>query len=187
MNREVRTVAARFDGSADGKTLTGYAAVFDSPTEIVEWGFRFTETVRPGAFKRTLAAGGDVLCCFQHDPGRFLGRSSSGTATFSEDDRGLRFAVTLPDTPAGNEVRELVRRGDLNGASFSFSVPSGGDQWSSPTFRELVDVDLYEAGPVLTPAYDSTSVGLRANRPPPATPNDVLRLRLAIAAKRPGR
>lgn len=194
--RETRSVAARIAPSADGKTLTGYAAVWDAPTEISEYGFRFTEVVRRGAFARALAAAGaDVLCAVNHDPlEHLLGRSASGTATFAEDDHGLTFAVSLPDTEAGREARELARRGDLVGASFMFSVPPGGDRWVNPSFRELLDVDLYEAGPVVTPAYAATSLALRARAaaappaappagPPAGTPLDTLRRRLALVLK----
>lgn len=187
--RELRSFCGRLTPSADGNTLGGYAAVFDQPAEIAEWGFRFTEVVKPGAFKRTLAAGGDVLCCLNHNAGALLGRTASGTATFREDAVGLRFEVTLPDTPTGNEVRGLVKRGDLAGASFSFSVPGGGERWPSPNFRELLDIDLYEGGPVVTPAYTTTSLDLRSavgekRRRHPLEELELLRKRLALAMKR---
>lgn len=188
--RELRAHSARMDATADGRTLTGYAAVFESPSEISEWGFRFTEVVKPGAFARTLASGQDVLCCLNHSAMMLLGRSVSKTAKFWEDSVGLRFEVQLPDTPTGNEVRELVKRGDLAGASFSFSVPGGGERWPSPNFRELVDVDLWEAGPVVTPAYSQTSLDIRAGghqgerRRHPLDELAALRQRLNLHAKR---
>ena len=36
----------------DGRTVTGIAAPFDSPTEITEDGRTFTETIQRGAFSR---------------------------------------------------------------------------------------------------------------------------------------
>lgn len=164
MANEFRRAATELRISEDSKQLVGYAAVFDAPAEILEWGFRFTEVVRPGAFARSLASNPDILCTFEHTFAKLLGRTASGTAKFTEDKRGLRFEVTLTENGTGAEVRELVRRGDLRGASFMFSVPSGGDKWTAPTFRELVDVNLIEAGPVVNPAYESTSLGLRSDR-----------------------
>lgn len=146
---------------SEGRNLIGYAAVWDAPTLIREGGRTFTELVRRSAFARSLKAGGDVLCCFNHSPHHLLGRTSSGTLKVTADDTGLRFDVELPDTITGNEVRELASRGDLRGASFAFSVPQGGDKWSGST-RELVDVTLVECGPVVAPAYQATSVGLRS-------------------------
>jgi len=145
----------------DGKRLVGYAAVWNAPTTIREAGRTFVEIVRKGAFSRALRQTPDILCCFNHDMNRLLGRTASGTLTVSEDDHGLKFEVLLPDTDTGNEVRELASRGDLSGASFAFTVRK--DNWADGT-RELQDVDLFECGPVVTPAYEATVVGLRSNR-----------------------
>jgi hypothetical protein len=44
----------------------------------------------------------------------------------------LRVSATLPDTTHGRDARELVKRGDVTGFSFGFSMPArGGDQWNS--------------------------------------------------------
>lgn len=160
--REIRAARVQTRAKLDGRTLTGYAAVWDSPTEITQWGFRFTEVVKRGAFARTLAANADILVTLNHDPHRLLGRTSSGTAKLVEDATGLRFEVTLPEHGDGQIVRELVERGDLAGASFAFTVPDGGERWTGPTYRELVDLNLFEAGPVVEPAYPATSLGLRS-------------------------
>lgn len=154
---ERRSVSSRY--SSEGRKLIGYAAVWDSPTEIREAGRTFTEVVRRSAFTRTLDGSGDVLCCFNHDPAKLLGRTASGTLTVTPDEHGLRFEVELPDTATGNEVRTLVERGDLTGASFTFSVRS--DKWNGST-RELIDVDLFELGPVAMPAYQQTEIALRS-------------------------
>lgn len=182
--RESRSLTTRIEPAEGGKRLAGYAAVWDSPAEISEWGHRFTEVIRKGAFARSLKSGGDVLVTFNHSADQLLGRTSSGTASFTEDGHGLRFEVELPDTETGREVRELARRGDLAGASFSFRVPKGGDRWADDTHRELLDLDLLEAGPVVTPAYAATSLALRRRgaEAPPLVP---LRLRLALLLKRP--
>ncbi len=44
----------------DGRSFSGYAAVFDSPATISERGQTFTETIRAGAFRRTLTDRGRV-------------------------------------------------------------------------------------------------------------------------------
>jgi HK97 family phage prohead protease len=142
--------------------LWGYAAIFDAPTEIREYGRTFTEVVRRGAFQRSLGENKDIICTFNHDVGKLLGRTSSQTLTIKEDKVGLYFEVSLPDTATGNEVKELALRGDLLGASFTFTVPKEGESWASNT-RELKDLDLYELGPVVLPAYKDTKIGMRSN------------------------
>jgi HK97 family phage prohead protease len=144
------------DHEFTGNRLSGYAAVFNSPTDISEHGKRFTEVVRPGAFASSLRSGSDVICCFNHDPNRLLGRLSSGTLSLVEDSRGLRFSVELPDHEQA--IKNLVTRGDLKGASFAFKV--NGEKWEGST-RNLTDVTLIECGPVVQPAYPATSLGMR--------------------------
>lgn len=153
---EKRTISTQYQ-QTDGK-LWGYAAVWDSPTQIREGGKSFTEVIKRSAFGNISR---DVIATYNHDPSKLLGRTSSGTLRLSTDDHGLRFELDLPDTETGREVRALTSRGDLAGASFTFSVRK--DAWPSKTTRELIDVDLIELGPVTMPAYASTTVGLRSS------------------------
>ena len=59
--------------------------------------------------------------------------------------RGLRFEVDLPDTPLGENVREAVERGDIDGASFRFVVGDedvGRRRAHVKTVKELHDVTI---------------------------------------------
>jgi HK97 family phage prohead protease len=93
-----------------------------------------------------------------------LGRTRSGTLKLSEDDRGLRYSIQLPDTQHGNDVLELMKRGDLGGASFGFSVPeNGGETWDGPnrSKRTLHRVSLVEISLVSAfPAYEETALDM---------------------------
>lgn len=143
-----------------GRTLYGYAAVFNSVADI----FDFKETVKPGAFKRSLASGNDILCLCDHDASRVLGRSKSGTLKLYEDTKGLGFEVAVPATTWGNDILELVQRGDAGGCSFAFTLPPNGDSWDGNR-RSLVDVTLHEISIVAAvPAYDDTIVSARSKR-----------------------
>jgi uncharacterized protein len=160
---------------ADGKRLTGLAAVYDSPTQIVDGRKSYTEIIRRGAFRNALASGGDIIATFNHDPSRLLGRTSSGTLTLRDTDAGLEFSIDLPEH--ASDVREMVARGDITGASFTFGVRHGGQKWTDNQHRELTDLYLAEVGPVVTPAYAATSVALRS------APLDIYRLRIELAEK----
>lgn len=149
--------------SSDGRIIEGYAAVFDMPSEDLG-GFR--EIVQPGAFRRALERS-DIRCLVNHHADKVLGRTRSGTLSVWEDTRGLHYRVQLPDTTLGNEVRELVRRGDLSQSSFSFTVAPDGERWHTDSAgrqtRTLVDVaEVYDLGPCTFPAYNATSVSARA-------------------------
>jgi HK97 family phage prohead protease len=172
MATEKRALPGVFEVSA-GRTLVGYGAVWDSPAQIAEGGRSFTEVIRRGAFRTAIESKGDVIATFNHDPSRLLGRTSSGTLRLHEDERGLRFELDLPDHAA--DVKEMVSRGDLRGASFTFSPRRGGETWDG-SLRTLTDVYLYELGPVAMPAYPATSVGLRSKV-------DWLQMQLDLLAK----
>ena len=148
--------AAVTEVRASGRRLAGYAATFGAVAEIG----RVRETIAPGAFSGSLS--GDVLALLDHDPGKVLGRTRSGSLRLSEDSRGLAFDLDLPDTQAGRDVLALAERGDLGGMSFGFVVPAGGERWDGER-RTLNRVDLREISIVSAwPAYPDTSLALRA-------------------------
>jgi uncharacterized protein len=141
---------------ASGMFLEGYAALFNSRSENLGG---FTETIRPGAFRASLKARNDIKLLWNHDTGAVMGSTRAGTLTLTEDERGLRVSATLPDTTYGRDARELVRRGDVTGFSFGFSMPArGGDEWSADgTERVLKSVRLHEVSLVAFPAYPETN------------------------------
>lgn len=139
-----------------GRKLEGYAAVFNSEARMGS----FVETIAPGAFRSALA--GDVLAMLDHDAGKVLGRTRSGTLRLMEDTKGLVFSLDLPDTAAGRDVLALAERGDLGGMSFGFTIPKGGDSWSGER-RTLRTVSLKEISVVQAwPAYPDTELALRS-------------------------
>lgn len=143
--------------------LSGYAAVFDTPSEDLGG---FTEYVKPGAFTRSLSSNkADPMALVHHLPHLVLGRRSAGTLRLAEDTRGLHFEVDLPDTATARDLLVSVERGDIRGASFAFTVAPDGDRWQlqgDQVTRDLTDVDLHEITITATPAYPDTEVARRA-------------------------
>lgn len=135
-----------------GMAFTGYAAVFDSPSEPLP----FIERVAPGAFRRTLAARNDVKMLWNHDAGEVLGSTRAKTMTLVEDGRGLLVNAELPDTTRGRDVAELLKRGDVDSMSFGFTTLR--DSWDAEgNNRTLQSVRLHEVSVVSFPAYRATS------------------------------
>jgi uncharacterized protein len=153
---ETRTTPIEFEvrEDGDGMTFEGYAAVFNTPSEPLP----FIERIAPGAFKRSIDARNDIKLLWNHDTGTVLGSTRAGTMRLNEDERGLRVSATFPNTSAGRDAAELLRRGDVDSMSFGFSVPSGGDEWSNDgAERTLKSVRLHEVSIVAFPAYSSTA------------------------------
>lgn len=149
----------------DGRSFSGYAAVWDSPSEPLP----FIETINRGAFTRTLDAGNRIQLLHAHNHELILASTRGGTLRLQEDDRGLRIEAELADTTWGRDVATLVRRGDIAAMSIGFSVPQGGDSWSDDgNERMLNEVRLHEVSTVGSPAYDATTASVRSSDQDPA-------------------
>ena len=154
MEQRVNVAGFEIREESDGMHFTGYAALFDSPSEPLP----FTERIAKGAFKRSLRQRNDIKFLWNHDSGEILGSTRAGTLNLSEDDRGLKVEGMLPNTSRGRDVAELLRRGDVDAMSFGFSVPQGGDTWSNDgSERTLKSVRLHEVSVVAWPAYTATA------------------------------
>jgi HK97 family phage prohead protease len=181
----LRAVEFRSTGDAgDGRTLEGYGAVFNTPTRIESWSGGFDEQIAPGAFKRTLRTSTPVL---QFDHGRDARTGSVPIGAINElreDDQGLFVSARLFDNPVVEPIRQAIEGGAISGMSFRFQVAD--ERWTDaagkvirddeelakllwdpgdrgPLQRTILRVDpLYELGPVVFPAYESTSVGVRS-------------------------
>lgn len=149
-------VEVRADDNA--RTLVGYAAVFNSDADI---GGAWVERIMPGAFSGALS--GDVCAFMSHDSGRVLARTKSGTLRLSEDAKGLRAEIDVPNTTDGNDLYTLVERGDISGMSIGFIVTKQEwDETTEPPTRTISKVELFEVSAVAFPAYPETSLGLRS-------------------------
>lgn len=159
MERRALTTPLEVRAAEGVRTITGYAAVFNSTADI---GGYFREQIAPGAFSETLKSA-DVRALIDHDTGRVIGRSAAGTLRLKEDDKGLAVEIDLPDTTDGRDLAVQLERGDISGMSFGFIVRH--DEWdetSDPPTRTIHAVDLREVSAVAFPAYDDTALALRS-------------------------
>ena len=181
-----REASAAGGEEGDGLTLSGYAAVFGVPTRIDSWEGTFDESIRQGAFKKTLRETTPVM---QFDHGRhpMIGSVPIGVySSLAEDADGLAVEGRLADNWLTQPVRDAIANKSITGMSFRFEVVR--DQWTTgagkvikpgdegfwdllwageantdgPLQRELIEVKMPEAGPVVFPAYRETSVSVRA-------------------------
>lgn len=151
------------------RTISGYGAVFYDPKDpgtqyqLLEDVF---ERIMPGAFDRALRED-DVRSLFNHNPDIVLARNTAGTLKLRVDKRGLFYEASVADTPLiRDQVLSPIQRGEVTGSSFMFVAretawleeKAGG---RTIFVRELREVDLWEVGPVVFPAYNSTTTGAR--------------------------
>lgn len=120
----------------------------------------FYEYIRPEALDRTFRADKrDIHAYYNHDSGKVLGYSESGTLQLRRDKSGLHVTIYPPATPTGEEVMTLLDRGDIRGMSFGFRVLD--EDWRTEDgahTRDVTDMVIHEVSVVSKPAYQATNV-----------------------------
>jgi HK97 family phage prohead protease len=150
-------------------TLSGWASRTGVPYVV---GDSFTETIVPGAFKRSLSEGPDVKLVLQHGAagsGLPLARTTAApqTLTLSEDSKGLHFEARLsPSDPDTVLLVEKLRSGSLDG-SMSFCFIATDQEWDAAYENRLIrSVGLHrgDVSLVVHPASPYTSSTLTDGR-----------------------
>jgi HK97 family phage prohead protease len=172
----------RTGDTGDGLTLEGYAAVFDQRTVIDSWEGSFVETIKRGAFRKTIRERTPVMQ-FDHGRHALIGSIPIGKISeLREDEKGLFVSARLVDNWLIAPLRDAIGNESIDGMSFRFEVIR--DEWHDnagklikpteladllwnsgergPITRTLLEVRCAELGPVVFPAYDGTSVSVRA-------------------------
>jgi HK97 family phage prohead protease len=170
LQREVRYCALApvelREAAGDQINVTGYAAVFGEAADIGpldSWGW--SEVVERGAFSAALQRGDDVTFLINHRD-LPLARTTSGTLTLTEDERGLRVDTALDASdPDVMRILPKMRRGDLSKMSFAFEAEKETwDETGAHALRSIQSVRLYDVSIVTDPAYEGTDIGLRSKQ-----------------------
>lgn len=167
-NMETRTVNLQIRSSdLEKREIEGYAAVFtDEYTHLYDrWGDKFYERIANGAFTKTLREKTDnIFMLINHDWNKVVGRRGSNLELF-EDEYGLRFKLTVPNTTDGNDLLENVRSGLIRGCSFGFNITESDGRWDdsyTEFYRTIREVELFEITATPIPAYANTEISARS-------------------------
>jgi HK97 family phage prohead protease len=180
------TVTNTEDDDGDGLTMEGYAAVFDTDTEINSWEGQFTERLRRGVFRNSIRGGRRPMLQYDHGNHPLIGSIPIGVIRdLYEDEQGLFVRARLTDNWLIQPIRDAIAQGGVTGMSFRFEPIR--EEWRDgsgkvikdprelerllfnpgergPLTRTLVEVRLLELGPVAWPAYTETKVGVRSEQ-----------------------
>jgi HK97 family phage prohead protease len=161
VERRTYEMELRMDDKSGKPQISGYAAVYDSESELFYGNFR--EKIARGAFDN--ADMSDVRALFNHDPNFVLGRTKNNTLTLELDERGLRYTITPPDTQLVRDlVIEPMKRGDVSQSSFGFTLMD--DEWDESgeyPIRTLTRIgEVMDVSPVTFPAYTETEASARS-------------------------
>jgi phage head maturation protease len=170
-------------GTGKPPMIASTVAVFDSVSPAY-WGL--TEDIDPGFFDGVVVPGLDCPSLLNHDANYPLGRTTANPPTLrlAVDKLGTRNAGVPglytetdlnPDSAVHRDmVMEPMRRGDIQGASFAFSLPERGEPGypgdmvtekpDGSLHRRLLHCSaLYDVSPAVTqPYYPQAPTALRA-------------------------
>ena len=160
------------------REIEGYAIRFgERSVDQCPWDpdFEYYEYIDAEAVTRELLEASDIILTLFHDRKLVLGRSrpdGSGSMSYELTPEGVKFRCTLPETTDGDKALELIRRGDITGCSFAFTIDwRDNDAYTSVTeerdgktvstvhVRKISQIQDFSL--VMTPAYETTSVNLR--------------------------
>ncbi|MGG3046223.1 HK97 family phage prohead protease [Bacillus anthracis] len=144
------------------RTLIGYAVKWEKKSLVMGYYRKFREQFKNGAFTETLL-NDDQRFLWSHDTSKVLGRTKNNTLRLSEDAVGLRFELDLPNTTLGNDTYVSIKRGDVDGVSFGFSMISEEIQEPDDDLmlRTVTKAKLLEVSAVAFPAYPDSEVSAR--------------------------
>ena len=152
-----------------GRRIEGYAIVFNVQSELMKEGNRyFKEVILPSAISMQMLKQCDIRALINHDKSKLLARwnKGKGSLSLSIDSKGLAYSFEAPRTADGDFAVEMVKRGDVDGCSFAFTIANNGDSWverkdgsylrTITKIARITDVTL-----TADPAYKQTEVGVR--------------------------
>ena len=143
-----QTVEIRAKTENERHLLTGYAIVFNSPSENMG----FIESVDSHALDDVDLS--NVFALYNHDFNNVLGKTGKNLS-LNVDEKGLSFSLEL--LPSDEHIYELVQDGIINKMSFGFVVDS--DSWQDEKHRTIQKLkSLKEISLVPVPAYEGTDI-----------------------------
>lgn len=156
----------------DGRTIEGYAVVFGVRSQVMyDWleNRKFVEIIEPNSIAEELLLQSDVRALIEHNPERLLARSNKGkgSLTLELDTHGLKYRFEAPNTTHGNDIIEMVQRGDISGSSFAFRSKPEFTEWKKEAsglwLRTVKRIDyIRDVTMTADPAYAETEVSVRS-------------------------
>ena len=175
----------------NSRVVEGYAIVFNQQSrKLYDKASKkvFTETIDPRAVTKAFLDEQDVKMLYNHSNDMLLARSTFGfgTLAYEIDEYGVKYRFEMPNTSVGNDVLELIRRGDVWGCSFAFSYAKDGirdEKKNGQNFRTVIQMaSIDDFSIVVDPAYMGTFVSTREFNAPEEQPEDMTgRLDLELA------
>lgn len=148
------------------RNIYGKAITFETESTALP----FVEIIHRGAITEDTIKKSNIIFNYNHNRDELLARSymGEGTLHITVKDDGVYFDFDAPETRFGDEILNLIRRGDLMKCSFCFSVSKDVDavvRGVRDDGRQQIDIykieELYDLSVVVDPAYEDTYISAR--------------------------
>lgn len=166
---EIRSIETAFE--QNDNIIEGYAIRFNSVSEILydkEKRRFFREIIDREAINQELIDNSDIKFLFNHDKERLLARRNKGTGSLNVELRedGVYFSFEIPSTSIGNDLKEMIKRGEVTTCSFAF-VDGDNIEWDFsdreiPTRVVKSIRGLFDLSAVFDAAYSETEISCRS-------------------------
>lgn len=166
---EIRSIETTFE--QNDNIIEGYAIRFNCTSNVLydkEKRRFFREIIDREAITQQLIDNSDIKFLFNHDKERLLARRNRGTGSLNVELRedGVYFSFEIPSTSIGNDLREMIKRGEVTTCSFAFT---DGDsiEWDFsnrdvPTRTVKSIRGLFDLSAVFDAAYSQTEISCRS-------------------------
>jgi uncharacterized protein len=160
--RDLKFEVRMEETEGQANNVIGHGVVYDRRSEDLGG---FVEIVRKGAFDKALESGDEIKSFYNHDPSMVLATTSSEPPLKIRNNKAnLSYEAEIPNTSYGKDLAENLRRKNVTGSSFAFTVTD--DDWfkekDGTVVREIKEAKLFELGPVTNPAYLPTTAAVRS-------------------------
>lgn len=173
--KEIRNLPFQSDFGVRSQTVEGkeintlYGSIQYNKESVIMrdmWGDEFVEEISLGAFDESIR-NNTIKALWNHDTSKVLGSTKSGTLRINIYNEQIGFENDLPNNTWGNDAKESVNRGDVDGVSFGFFVKE--QRWSKVEKdgkeiykRSILKGEVVEFSPTGFPAYPVNSVNCRS-------------------------
>ena len=143
-----------YETKSSENKIEGFVLKYNEPTDI---GGGMLEMFDRGSIE----IADDASMLFNHNENNLLGRMGANLE-FEDRPEGMYYRLELPQTSLADDIKELVKKDVIRGASLGF-IPEKERMQNGVRVIEKARLD--ELSLVTKPAYDSSSAMVRSFKP----------------------
>lgn len=165
---EIRNIEFR-NTSTEERVISGMAIVFNQVSNELwdrEKKRSFREVILPSAITQDVLDNSDIIFNINHNREDMVARRYHGKGSLSVELRedGVAFSFKVPNTRLGNDLLEMISRGEIFDCSFAFTDVDATWSYDNNTLLRTVTniTKLFDMSAVYNGAYSQTEISARS-------------------------